>query len=184
MLEFAIDGHDGAAKTPVATKVSAKLQSLGYKTIVFESFIEANRRINKNIYPCWQENPQMAMELMESVLKESASSNVDVIIYDRHWMSIIVQLFGTALEKQWTRFIPTFYMQAPIEKTVACERFSWDIPWTHSKEQLEHWITTYDATSKKYAQHILGTYVVSTREQCLKPIENDILKKILHHLSV
>jgi len=178
MLEFAIDGHDGAAKTPVARKVSVVLQRLGYRTKVFEPFIEANRRLGKNIYPYWQENPQLAVELMESVLREPTAP-LDIVIYDRHWLSVIVQLFGTVFETQWMRFIPTFYMQAPIEKTISCERFSWDIPWTRSLEQLQYWIDTYNTVSKKYSQHVMGTYVVSTREQPLEPIEGDIVQKIL-----
>ena len=182
--EFAIDGHDGAAKTPIAKRVSSRLQKIGYNAEVFEPFIEVNRHLGENIYPYWKENPKFAMELMSLALDKSVSSDLDIVIYDRHWLSIVVQLLGTAFERQWEKFVPTFYMQAPIEKTISCDRFSWDIPWTSSRKQLQNWIDSYNIASKRYSGHILGTYVVSTREQPLEPIEHDIIQKNIALLTL
>ncbi len=183
MLEFAIDGHDGAAKTPIARRVSSRLQKLGYNVKVVEPFIEANCHLHENIYPYWKENPKFAMELMNSVLDKSVLSDLEIVIYDRHWLSVVVQLLGTVFEKQWERFVPTFYMQAPIEKTISCDRFSWNTPWTRSRKQLQHWIDSYNVVSKKYSKHIIGKYMVSTREQHLEPIAQDMIQKILCYLG-
>jgi thymidylate kinase len=186
MLEYVIEGHDGAAKTPIANGVKKELEKENLTVIVRNTFQMANALLNHDIYHLWQndDNAELAVNLLKLVVnnirQEAQEKNADVILYDRHWVTVMGEIQGReSLQDQWSYFPPTFFIGAPIEKTLECSRFSYEIPWTSSNEVIEQGRQKHLQIANKYQEHILGTYEVKTKDQPLNPIINDITRKIL-----
>jgi len=191
MLEYVIEGHDGAAKTPVTLGVKKRLEELEYKVEICAPFQTANNIIPEpDIYMYWknEDKAKEALTILSGIVDESRTRakerNVDIILYDRHWMTIIGEIYQRpGLEELWQDFLPTFFLEAPVEKTLDCKRLSFDVPWTSSVERISQENHKYLNLAKVYTDHVVGHYVVKTRDQPLEPIVDSITNKILEDLK-
>ena len=88
------------------------------------------------------------------------------------------------LSQLWTSFQPTFFIEAPVNKTLDCKRFSFDVPWTSSIEVITDYYYKYLRLIGKYSQYIVGRYKVESRTQPLDSIINSITDYILLDLQL
>ena len=184
--EFSIDGHDGAAKTPIAEGVKAQLEASGLRVKLCAPFHLANDCVpGGEIYPYWEtdEKAQEAIDLLKNLIanfrRECQEEKIDVALYDRHWMTVFAEIEGRPTQAHWTNFVPTFFIEAPPEKTTACSRFSLEIPWTTSIDQVERYYHRYLLLAQRYPKHIVDRFTVTDKRQPLTPIIDAICTHIL-----
>lgn len=187
MLELVIEGHDGAAKTPVALGLQERLQQVGYHGRVYAPFQLANQTVpEKEIYSYWGTRTEEVIKILQRVLTEikteAVTDNLNFIIYDRHWMTVLREISGTPYQQYWTDFLPTFFMEAPPEKTQSCKRFSSACPWTASLDKITEEYQAYLRIAANYHQYILGHYLVNKNDQPLRPIIEEIATTVLEVL--
>ena len=103
-MEFAVDGHDGAAKTPILEGVAQRLRLQGYSVKTVALFHQANVLVSGGeIYPLWGsvDSTLWAIALLESHLLEAQTACLthgdDILLYDRHWMTVMVELSSPKL---------------------------------------------------------------------------------------
>lgn len=186
MLEFAIDGHDGAAKTPILQAVEQQLVSAGLRVWRCAPFHIANAQHGGDVYPLWahDDSTRQLLERLRDVLagerRLAQEENAQVLLFDRHWMTILVEIDGRqAVGSLWVDFVPTFFVQAPPSKTKACDRFSYDLGWTSSDERVDYYYHRYLDIARRYPQFLLGQYEVVHKRHPLDPIVTDVTQKIL-----
>lgn len=187
MKEFSIEGHDGAAKTPIAEQVKEKLQHLGLAVELYAPFHIVKDKIpEKDIYFYWGDNEKtkqaisLLSEIVNSLRKNAIQRGVDIILYDRLWLTIMVEInTRPELSELWTIFSPTFFITCPPEKTINSKRFSFQVPWTSSKEQVQDYYDRYNEVAQKYSKYIIEQYRVEAREQSLEPIVDSIVSHIM-----
>ena len=122
------------------------------------------------------------MDLLEETIQDikTANSELDIILYDRHWMTILSETdHRPKLKYYWTNFIPTIFAEATIEKILMCSRFSFDIPWTKSREQVEKYHQIYLHLAKKYQENIYDKFLVTDKSQDLTPIITSVSETII-----
>ena len=129
----------------------------------------------------------MLLGLLSDVIScardEASRHGADVLLFDRHWMTILVEIDDRRLLRAcWEDMVPTFFVSAPPAKTKACDRFSYALGWTSSDERVEYYYQRYLEIVRRYPQHLLGTYDVLHKRQPLDPIITDIVGKILETL--
>ena len=188
MLEYVIEGHDGSAKTPIAGGIKNNLTALGYQCKVYSPFHIANSLIDEDdIYVYWKTGREKtAVELLQKVIHSIRTQNfhLDVLIFDRHWLTVLGEIDDHEnLRNLWADFPPTFFIEAPIHKTLDCKRFSYETLWTSSNEQVEYYYHRLLNLAQKYKQYIIDQFIVETRIQPLDPIINSITQRIQYDLK-
>lgn len=186
MLEYAIDGHDGSAKTPILDGVRAALQAHGLKVHTVAIFHVVNARVSGGeVYPMWEQDEsaseavRMLKIAVEEARQEARNAGADVLLFDRHWMTVMVETMFRPTQGLWDDFLPTFFIEAPPSKTMACDRFSHDIPWTTSDRQVFVYYALCLAIAKMYAEHIVQTHLVEHKQTPIEPMISDITAHIL-----
>ena len=189
MLEYVIEGHDGSAKTPVSLGVKKRLENMSYSVGLYAPFQIVNAQIPEvDIYLYWKkdETTSKALTLLSDVIKsnreDAIKNNVDVVLYDRHWLTILGEIDHRENFK-WNDFKPTFFLEAPVSKTMDCKRFSFDIPWTDSVDTIDSYYHKYLGLIEKYSEHVIDRYRVNTRTQPLDPIIDSITDYIVTDLT-
>jgi hypothetical protein len=182
MRELVIEGHDSAAKTPIAEGVKRELQSRGVRAEVYAPFRRVNAKIPEpDMYLYWAEDAtaRRAVELLASeialVREEARERGVEVVIYDRHWMTVLSEIeHRPALRALWEDFLPTFFVEAPPVKTMSAERFSFGVPWTSSAEKVAYYYQVYLALAERYARHIVARFRIEMHNEPREPIIGSI----------
>jgi len=186
MREFAIDGHDGAGKTPVIERVTHLLTAAGARVYIAAPLQEANRHAaGGQIYSLWErdETAVQAMQLVSSAIRsareEATEQRCDVLLFDRHWLTVMAEVADRPIGSLWTDFVPLFFLTAPPSKTMACQRFSFDIPWTSSKEKIAYYYARYLQIAERYGMHVRRTFSIERRDTDLTPVVEQIVADIL-----
>ncbi len=190
MKEYAIEGHDGSAKTPIAEQVKAKLLGTGISTEICSPFQIVNSRITEpDIFVYWStpESAKKGIQLLETVIDEAREQarvrDTQVVLYDRHWLTILrcLQIVPQTAKQRidWNTFLPTFFIEAPPEKTMDCKRLSSQVPWTANRSAIETEYFAFLSLAEQYSSHICSRYRVESRTQPLGPIVNSITNYIL-----
>jgi len=188
MLEYVIEGHDGSAKTPIAGGIKNNLTALGYQCEVFSPFHVANSLIDEpDIYLYWKTGKEKAaIELLQKVVHSIRVQNLhlDVLIFDRHWLTVLGEIDDREdLRELWVDFPPTFFIEAPVQKTLECKRFSYETFWTSSNKQVGYYYHRLLNLAQKYHQYLVDQFIVETRTQPLGPIIDKISQYIQHDLK-
>lgn len=185
-IEFAVDGHDGAGKTPIVLATKAALEALGLRVAVESPFHLANALYpGGEIYPLWADDASVphAIALLQQVVRyarlAAVREDVDVIIFDRHWMTVMIEIHGRPCEALWDDFVPTFFVRAIPEKTEGCSRFSPNIPWTSTPGRVREYNARYLAMAEAFAPHVLAAFDVNEKRVPLEPIVERIVTVIL-----
>jgi predicted ATPase len=189
MLEYVIEGHDGSAKTPIVDGVKNRLERAGLVVEVCAPFQVVNNQIEEeDIYLYWQ-NDEMttkALELLSNAInyaRQKAKDNgADILLYDRHWLTIVGEI-DHRNKFEWEDYRPTFFIEAPVEKTMDCKRFSFAIPWTSSVEVITDCYDKYLVLAEKYSEHIVQKYRVEKRTQPLGGIIDSIYDHIIREYA-
>lgn len=189
MQEFAFDGHDGAAKTPILEGVAAQLSSCGLRVSTFAPFHAANAFIGSEVYPMWEQDDSAfaLLAILRSLIfwarNEAEETSADVLLFDRHWMTILGEIHGRhRFRHEWYDFIPLFFIQAPPSKTKACDRFSYAFGWTSSDAMVKYYYQRYFEIARRHHQFLLGQYEVVDKRQPLEPIITSVTGVILDRL--
>jgi thymidylate kinase len=189
LYPFAVDGHDGAAKTNTVEAVKLALKARGLRVAVSELFKVAGKHApgGKDIYPLWQSDPGWAIVLLRraaaSAIHVAEDEEADVLLFDRHWMTVMVEVIGTEHERLWPHFVPTFFNRAPLEKILSCSRFSFETPWSRSVKQVRDYRERYLAVAARFPEHILETFDISDKRVPLEPNVVRIVEAILDRMN-
>jgi thymidylate kinase len=181
MLEFVMEGHDGAGKSTVLAGVKKKLEQKGITTKIHAPFYLVKELIPEDdIFCYWKNRANTAVNLLSKAIKQAREqpSNPQVLLFDRHWMTIFSEIENTPLENNWNDFPPTFFLQAAPNVTKSHERFTYDCPFTNNDEEITKYYHIFNNLTQKYSYHILGKYLVTCKQQDLTPIVDDICSKI------
>ena len=192
MKQYVIEGHDGSGKTPIAKGVKSLLIKHNLRVDICAPFQIANSMIpEQDIYFYWKDpsNAKKAIGLLSGIINQceerARKEGLDVLLYDRHWLTVLGEIdHRPKLRQLWTNFQPTFFIEAPVNKTLDCKRFSFDVPWTSSIEVITDYYYKYLRLIEKYSQYIVGRYKVESRTQPLDPIINSITDYILLDLQL
>ena len=171
MLEYAIEG---SAKTPITEGVRNKLITLGKKVHICAPFAAANAEIQEDdIYEYWFDRAKrrQAVNILKNIISKATARETDIILYDRHWLTIERCLSYLPIEERlWDKYIPTFFIEAPINK---------NSPRILTKsEKVEKEV--YLSLTEKYSEYIIAKYRVDKKTQPLEPIIESIVGHILH----
>jgi hypothetical protein len=189
MLEFALDGTDGSAKTPICEGVLSELTRKGIKSTSFDPFQEVRKLIpESDIYPYWKDGrAETALHLIQQVVEQcredSLRKGIDVLLYDRLWLTLFTEIDDTPLASQWNHFVPTFILTAPREIIVKRPGFSYGLPFSSSDQMLDDYHSKYLTLSKKYSSPIFGSYEINALRVDLRPIIKDITTKIVSRIG-
>ena len=118
MREIAIEGLDGSGKTTVAHALGAAYEVEGLRASVVAPYQLANQLAETDIYPLWKSDPGalqavgILKQVLESCTAEAQEAGLDVVIYDRHWMTAFTEIETrpVASEAWGDRFVPTAYL--------------------------------------------------------------------------
>jgi len=190
MKIYLFEGHDGAAKTPVSEGVAKVLREQGKTVGLYAPFPLVAKQLGHDIYLLWsnRESAQRAVcllkDVMDDICTEARQESLDIVLIDRGWFTVVSELErrGMAHEIHWTgACIPFFFLEAPPQKTLACQRYSSQIPWTDSLATITEYHDLYLRliADPRYEEFVLARYLVETRTQPLGPIIEDIVRRIL-----
>lgn len=189
MLEFAIDGHDGSAKTPILEGVRDALVASGITVATEALFHRMNEQRGEEIYPLWafDEGADVLVELFQTleaqVVDRSYASGADVLLWDRHWMTVLVETIDRPSVRRLTSLPPMFFIEAPPSKTKGCQRFSYELGWTASDAKVEEYYRRYLDLADRLEGLVLKRYLVTERRQDLTPIIQDVVAIILSRME-
>ncbi len=120
-----------------------------------------------DIYIYWKTGREkIAVELLQKVIHSIRTQNfhLDVLIFDRYWLTALGEIDDHEdLRNLWADFPPTFFIEAPIQKTLECKRFSYETLWTSSNEQVEYYYRRLLNPAQKYHKYIVDQFIVETR---------------------
>lgn len=184
---YVIEGHDAAAKTPIAEGVVARLQRAGLKAVVVAVFHLAKDQLGHDVYDLWQSEGRavQAITLLKELLRqhtdEARRAGCDVLLFDRHWMTVLTEIrTSPRLMEEWGGdYPPTFFIQTSPEKTLAAKSRKPELPWLKSEETVRDYHGRYLALAREFSGSILQTHSVPTRDTDLRPIIQHIAAKIL-----
>lgn len=199
-LQFAIEGHDGAAKTPVLERTCAALREKGHAVEVCAPYALANERLAgesvRDVYLLWAAGGREArrgFELLSGIVESARARARGVLLFDRHWMSVLRCLEVAtglpaaerdALAERWRAAAPpTFFLEAPPSMTRQARRFTRDAPWTATDAALDEEYRAWLRLLEAHPAPIVGRYRVEDRAQDLAPIVADVTAKILSALE-
>ncbi len=187
LLELVIDGHDGAAKTPVVEGVRERLIERGYSVGAYAPFQLVKKRIPEpNINSYWDDGRTgLAVDLLRGVIEEvRGTSTEQVILYDRHWMTIFTEIEGTELAKRWDDFPPTYFMSIATPEIIkGRKRFDPSFRHTASDQVIEEYCRRYNQLAELHSSHIVGRFVVNEQRVDLTVPINEITRYALSKLE-
>lgn len=165
ITQVAIEGIDGSGKTSVAAALADEFTKDGLKPAVYAPFRLANDKLGHDIYELWR-TPDTALEAVEvlhEVLDEcqemSRDEEVDVTIYDRHWMTAVGEIIhdADALDVWGDYFVPTALLR--VNPQLATQRQANDLSadWSTLQRQKQA-ANLRTCLSKRYSEHMLGVY--------------------------
>ena len=106
MKKLAIEGIDGAGKTSVTERAVLSFGKMGKKAKAVSIFRAANELLGIDAYELWdtQDFPS-AIEAVKSAeqqaIEQADDENIDVLLFDRHWVSGRVFTNGTMAQHEW-----------------------------------------------------------------------------------
>lgn len=165
MKQVAVEGLDGTGKTSVAGKIATIYRADGLNVEVVAPYRRARERLGEDLYPLWKSTrgALMAISVMRGVFgdinREAQDKEVDVIIYDRHWMTAFSEIATRPeLVEAWgDMFVPTAYLR--VDPEVARRRATNDAaaPWME-RHNFAAYAARYEALCDDYSEHLLGIY--------------------------
>ncbi|MGB4762630.1 MAG: hypothetical protein WBP12_04745 [Candidatus Saccharimonas sp.] len=163
--KLGIEGIDGSGKTSVAQEVARQLGTEGLKAAIFSPYRMANALLGREMYQSWPlrhkaaENIAVLLHVLEQCDAAAAEQGIDVVIYDRHWMTAMTEIDDRpGLVAQWgERFIPTALLQ--VSPGTATRRIGNDheSQWSDLGAQARY-ADHYRELARKYPEHLLGIY--------------------------
>ncbi|MFZ1484344.1 MAG: hypothetical protein WAS36_05025 [Candidatus Saccharimonadales bacterium] len=164
MKKIALEGIDGAGKTTVANLLKESFENQGLSVAQFAPFRLANATYGSDIYPLWKSRAgaEKATMLIKAALDhceaEAVDTNADVIVYDRHWMTVMTEIDGRHdLVQKWDRFVPTAVLR--VHPDVARSRLAAGPKESFtSGPMLQRYADSYQKLSSRYFSHLLGIY--------------------------
>lgn len=184
MKALAIEGINGAGKSPTIAHTIEQLGEQGQKSACFAPFHLVRPRLDRpDIYPLWDENPSRAVELLHETLDEvedqARQQGLDVLLYDRHWMTVHTQAprVPEVIELWGDRFVPTVLLTAPVEHSMRLTQRGYTAPWLQD-ETIPLYTRLYDELYSQHPDHMLGRFMVESQTQDLRPIATTIVSII------
>lgn len=165
MRKVAIEGLDGSGKTTVSHALAEHFTAQGLHTRVVSLYREANAEFGSNLYDLWVDPthaPDAIRHLkdtLERIETEAVASEVDVLIFDRHWMTIFTDIVDDPeLVRLWgDAFVPTAYLRVQPEiarqRAVNDQHEPWMTPEAYSQYQQK-----YEGLCRQFGHAVLGVY--------------------------
>lgn len=165
MKSIAIEGLDGSGKTSAANSLVEMYENEGLNARVVATYRLANAALSGDIYPMWQNADEAgeAVDIVKSVIsdetKKANKDDVDVLIFDRHWMTAFTEISDKPelVEKWGDIFVPTAYLR--VNENLALQRSQNDLDkkWM-GKDTFNEYFLKYESLLQSMGGHILGIY--------------------------
>lgn len=190
MRKIAVEGINGAGKSPTIEKIVRDLRDADLATESFAPFHLVRSKLDiPDIHPLWQANPELAVKLLhdtiDEVEKEADQKNLDVLVYDRHWMTVLAQQHQvTDITELWgDRLVPSVLLTSPLAHSLRLTERGYSAPWLQV-DTLEFYTKEYDRLYFENSHLMIGHFVVESADQDLQPIANNIVEQIINSKGV
>lgn len=134
MIQIAVDGPDGAGKTPCVHVLADALADAGFLVHLSAPFRQVE------VYHLWRKEPMRAAALVRDAIdadvRAAREDGRQVIVYDRHWPTVAVSTYDwRAVETVRSAGVDDLLLLVPDAPTAKRDRGAW------MKEGLDrHWL--------------------------------------------
>lgn len=180
MIKLAIEGINGAGKTPTISNLVNICEDAGLATEQYAPYHLVREHIQEaDIYDLWAEDAQFAVKSLLDVIKsieiDAAAKDLDVLIFDRHWATAYAQAsINPVITGYWgDNFVPTVLLTSPTEHLLRLAQRGYDAPWLQV-DTLDYYREVYDTLYHTHPERFLGRYEVASSTQPLAPIAQQI----------
>ncbi len=163
---IAIEGIDGSGKSSVVSAITEALTAEGLHVRTFATFRIANTELGHDIYDLWADDrtAKIGIEVMRHTLGVcetiAAKDGADVVIYDRHWMSVMTEIDNRPnLIQVWGNdyFVPACLLRTPPETGRSRLQNDQDEEFS-SLTSLTTYANKFNQLARTFPQQMLGIY--------------------------
>lgn len=190
MYSFAIEGINGAGKTPTSHLLVEELEAAGLSVGTYAPYHLVRSKIDlPDIFPMWNADPKAVVDLLHQTIDEiehdAEARGHDVLMFDRHWMTAFAQKdVRPEIPDLWGgKVVPVVLMTAPDAHTQRLAERGYQASWLQADE-LRRVAGVYEALYDEYAFRMLGKFVVESATQDLRPIARDIAAMVARELGI
>lgn len=184
MQKIAIEGINGAGKTPTIQLLLEQLATLGLTADTYAPFHLVRQKIPEaDLFPLWEDRPEQAVQLLLETIAEieadALGRRLDVLVFDRHWVTTYVQSLSNPKIKQWwgDTFVPTVLITSPEDHLLRLSRRGYSEPWLQA-DTLASYRADYDTVYRCHPERFIGTFTVASSNQDLQPMAAHITRLI------
>lgn len=181
---IAIEGINGAGKTPAIQLTLASLASEGLNADTYAPYhLVREKIVEDDLYPLWADRPDQAVQLLHQTIDEieadARARQLDVLIFDRHWVTAFVQALQHPPITQWwgDRFVPTLLLTSPVSHLLRLAERGYQEPWLQP-DTLKAYVNDYERVFSAQPQRFIGRFSVASSTQNLQPIADHVTKLI------
>lgn len=161
MIErICIEGIDGSGKTSVANRLVRMFAEDGVDATVVSPYRIARERLGRDTYEMWRDNAQakIAVETLRQIFNET-SALPGIVIYDRHWMTALVEIGGSPeLIETWGDIdVPAALLVIDPEVATARMENDHEAEWAQLDTQRRY-DKSYRELAKSNFHQMLGIY--------------------------
>lgn len=184
MKKLAIEGINGAGKTPTLAHVQALCETDGLVADQYAAFHLVRDKIDEpDIFNLWADRPQLAVrklhETFDEIEADARARQLDVLLFDRHWLTVFTQAeTNPAINDYWgDRFVPTVLLTSPTNHLRRLSERGYKAQWLQ-QDELEYYRQLYDTLYDRHTENFLGRFVVSSSTQDLRPVAQELYSLI------
>ncbi len=166
MRKIAIEGIDGSGKTTVADLLVDKLSKNNIKARSIALFREANTLLGHDIFELWDSEQNIsAIDLVKKLeldaINCAVEDEVEILLFDRHWMSGLSFTENTKSEQNWKNSglkpIETAYLRISPEVSLSRKPEDTSEAWMNIAD-LSSDLEVYEKALQANPDCILGIY--------------------------
>lgn len=116
---------------------------------------------------------------------EATAGNFDVILFDRHWLTVLVSLLEFCrydLATGWDDFVPAFFLETPVAKTLAGRAYDPRVEHT-SPQRLELYHGLYLDVLARNTNFLAKRFLIGGNRADLRPVIEGIADHIREQLT-
>lgn len=180
MIKLAIEGINGAGKTPTISNVVELCEASGLRAAQYAPYHLVREQIQQDdIYELWEDEAPFAVSCLLGVIKQierdATDRGLDVLIFDRHWATAYTQAFtNPRITGHWgDNFVPTVLLTSPSNHLQRLAQRGYTAPWLQT-DTLDYYRNLYEEIYKAHPDKFIGRYEVASSTQPLEPIAQQI----------
>ncbi len=159
---LALDGHDGSGKTTLSKLLAEKIGGVYIRPFAGDAGIELIQHFEKKDYK------KVSLFGYEMIKRHYDSYNNEILVYDRHWMTVFSLLPETYWsDKLWNPLPATTLCFSDLKGTLT--RLKKRTEKSYEESYHAYYVDLYSKLAKKYHANILRTDVQDI-ETCLNKL--------------